>query len=101
MIDRYRNIKNLKTKKGKPYKLNPFYPDIPETESDIYVITTGGDRYDTLAQQFYGDSSMWWAIASSNTSKRDNLIVKPGVQLRIPFPKQKVLELYKSVNSSR
>jgi|TARA_R100000030_G_scaffold100655_2_gene94219 hypothetical protein len=101
MIDRYKNIKKISTEDNEQYYLNPIYPDIPETEEDIYVITTGGDRYDTLAQQFYKDSSLWWAIASANTSVRDNLVVKPGVQLRIPLSKQRVLQLYRSVNSNR
>tara|TARA_R100000008_G_scaffold83037_1_gene67962 strand:- start:179 stop:487 length:309 start_codon:yes stop_codon:yes gene_type:complete len=100
-IDRYKDIKKLINSDNKHYYLNPIYPDLPETEEDIYVITTGGDRYDTLAQQFYNDSSLWWAIASANTSVRDNLIVEPGIQLRIPLSKQRVLQLYKSANSSR
>ena len=101
MINRYRNIKILKDNEGREYYLNPIFPDIPESEEDIYVMTTGGDRYDTLASQFYNDSSMWWAIAAANTSKRDNLIVQPGIQLRIPLSKQRVLQLYKSANNAR
>ena len=98
---RYQTIEELKSDTGRRYYKNAVYPDIPVTEDDIYVISTGGDRYDTLAQQFYKDSSLWWAIASANTSVRDNLVVKPGVQLRIPLSKQRVLQLYRSVNSNR
>ena len=42
------------------------YPKIPRSEDDIYVITTIGDRYDTLAFQYYQDSSLWWVIANAN-----------------------------------
>ena len=101
MINRYRDIKKLRNSEGREYYLNPIYPDIPETSEDIYVITTGGDRYDTLAEQFYQDSSMWWAIAAANVSVRDSLIVEPGVQLRIPFNKQRVLDLYRAANQNR
>lgn len=80
---------------------NPIYPDIPVSEDDIYIKTTGGDRYDTLAQQFYNDSSLWWIIASANNSERASLVVKPGVQLRIPADKQAVIQLFNSVNANR
>jgi hypothetical protein len=84
MANRYKEIEVLKTDEGKRYYKNAIYPDIPVTDNDLYVITTGSDRYDTLAQQFYGDHKLWWVIASANVSKTDGLIVKPGVQLRIP-----------------
>ena len=31
------------------------YPEIPRADNDIYIFTTIGDRYDTLAQQYYKD----------------------------------------------
>lgn len=69
---------------GRRYYQNVIYPEIPLSEDDIYILTTGADRYDTLALQFYGDASLWWIISSANNSKKDGLIVLPGVQLRIP-----------------
>lgn len=101
MLLRYRKIENLKTDKGRRYIKNAIYPDIPLSEDDIYVITTGGDRYDTLAQQFYKDSSLWWIIASANVSKTDGLIVEPGVQLRIPADPNSVIEQFNLVNEQR
>jgi hypothetical protein len=83
------------------YITNPVYPEIPPTEDDIYVISTAGDRYDTLALQFYQDSSLWWIIASANTSNRSSLVVTPGVQLRIPGDKSAILELFEQVNRTR
>ena len=98
---RYNETPIVKDDEGKRYYVNSIYPDIPKSENDTYLITTGGDRYDTLAQQFYGDSSLWWIIASANTSKTDGLIVKPGVQLRIPGDIQDTLQLFDSVNENR
>ena len=101
-MNRYSNlptIVDLETLKTS--YINIKYPGIPTSPLDIYVFVAQGDRYDTLAQQFYKDSSLWWAIASANTSVRDNLVVKPGVQLRIPLSKQRVLQLYRSINSNR
>ena len=97
----YKNIENLKTDKGKRYITNAIYPEIPLTEDDIYVITTGGDRYDTLAQQFYKDSSLWWIIASANVSKTDGMVVQPGVQLRIPADPNAAIEQFNLVNEQR
>lgn len=61
------------------------YIEIPLSEDDIYVITTIGDKYDTLALQYYQRSSMWFIIAMANPQlPKDTLIPPPGVQLRIP-----------------
>ena len=102
MPNRYRNITARVNEDGRRYLSNPIYPDIPETPDDIYLITTGGDRFDTLAQQYYGDYTYWWIIATANSDqKRDGLIVKPGVQLRIPANKDAVVEAFNNLNSSR
>ena len=42
------------------------YQRIPETNGDLHVISTEGDRLDNLAFQFYGDPSLWWYIAKAN-----------------------------------
>ena len=100
-MSRYDDIKRIKSLEGKRYIRNAIYPDVPVTENDIYIKTTGGDRYDTLALQFYNDSSLWWVIASANNSQRASLVVKPGVQLRIPGDIQDTLQLFDSVNENR
>jgi hypothetical protein len=101
MANRYRDIKQYRTSDGVEYKTNAIYPDIPLSDQDYYVISTGGDRYDTLAQQFYSDHTLWWIIAMANNSERASLIVEPGVQLRIPADKDKIQQLYRDINKSR
>lgn len=101
MIKRYKSIEKLVDSTGRRYIKNAIYPDIPTDPDDTYVITTGGDRYDILAQQFYNNSSLWWVIASANVSKNDGLIVKPGVQLRVPYRINEVLEEFERVNRER
>ena len=69
-----RNIKKSRDVNGIPYINNPIYPDIPETEDDVYIITSDTDRYDLLASRFYGDSSLWWIIPAANkTTSRDTI----------------------------
>ena len=48
MPDRYSNIKEFKTDRGVRYKTNAIYPSIPLSDTDIYILATGGDRYDIL-----------------------------------------------------
>ena len=59
-----------------------FYIEIPERDTDIYVMTQMGDKCDVLAHQYYGDSSLWWYIAKANNLKFNNLEV--GITIRIP-----------------
>ena len=101
MANRYRDTKRSKTSDGVEYINNPIYPDIPLSDQDYYVISTGGDRYDTLAQQFYSDHTLWWIIAMANNSERASLIVEPGIQLRIPADKDKIIQLYRDTNKLR
>ena len=101
MANRSRDIKTSTTSDGITYKNNPIYPEIPLSDQDYYVISTGGDRYDTLAKQFYNDHTLWWIIAMSNNSQRASLIVEPGVQLRIPADSDYIVQLYNQVNKKR
>ena len=98
---RYKNIDIVRNEEGVRYYTNPIYPEVPVSDDDIYVITTGVDRYDTLALQFYQDSRLWWIIASANNSKTDSLAVKQGEQLRIPADPSDVITLYNSLNENR
>lgn len=100
-MKRYKQIDEYRTSEGRRYVTNAIYPTIPETQNDIYVIASAGDRYDKLALQFYGDSTLWWIIASSNNHQRATLNPTPGEQLRIPADKNLAIELYEEINSSR
>jgi hypothetical protein len=62
------------------------YPEIPRGSQDIYVYTTKGDRYDLLAQSYYGDPLLWWIIAlcNLNNTTPDSIYPNVGEQIRIP-----------------
>jgi nucleoid-associated protein YgaU len=100
-MKRYTDIQERLSNSGKRYKVNPIYPSIPLSENDTYVITVGGDRYDTLAHEFYSDSRLWWIIASANNADRDTINITPGTQLRIPSEVTQILESYESFNANR
>ncbi len=101
MANRYENIKQITTMDGITYKSNTIYPEVPLSENDFYVITSAGDRYDTLAQQFYNDYSLWWIIAAANNSQQASLNVEPGVQIRIPANQSQIVSQFNQVNKTR
>lgn len=100
-MNRYREIGLFQTSEGKRYRRNVIFPEIKNTSNDIYVITTAGDRYDTLALDYYNDSTLWWIIAAANNRNKDSLAVQPGVQMRIPMDKDSVIEEYNKLNADR
>ncbi|CAB4124707.1 hypothetical protein UFOVP54_22 [uncultured Caudovirales phage] len=97
-MKRYENIKALQSPEGKQYRATTIYPETPISENDYYIITTAGDRYDTLADQFYSDHTLWWVIASANNSQRASLIVEPGIQIRIPGNIDTIINNYNKIN---
>jgi hypothetical protein len=101
-MNRYDNPTILKTQQGVPYEKGKFYPNIPLSESDLYIITTIGDRLDYLAYTYYRDSELWWIIAAANNNATNGfLFPTPGTQLRIPTDLNAVLNLYNQFNKGR
>ena len=99
-MSRYSNIPTL-SKNGKPYYGHVIYPNIPLAETDVYIITTVGDRLDSLAYSYYGDSTLWWVIAMANNNvTRGALYPAPGIQLRIPIDINRVLEIFNKANKT-
>ena len=100
-MGRYINIKNRKTLGGKNYKSTTKYPDIPLSFDDVYVYTDMGDRFDILAQQYYGNPSYWWVISTANESlNQSSLYIKPGLQIRIPSQLGAVLSQFNALNEN-
>ena len=78
MISRYYNNKTKKTTDGRTVYKSIIYPNIPLRDDDVYVATETGDRLDTLAHQYYKDSSLWWIIASANNIHNSVFAFKEG-----------------------
>jgi hypothetical protein len=102
-MDRYTDTAILKTEyTNRPYYKGKFYPNIPLSESDVYVITTVGDRLDNLAYSYYNDATLWWIIATANNNiTKGALFPVPGTQLRIPTDLNYVLNLFDQFNKAR
>lgn len=100
-MNRYESIDVKSSEEGNKYIATVIYPNIPRSSDDTYTITTDGDRYDTLAFDFYNDSSLWWVIASANTFRSSALPLKPGVQIRIPSDTEKIISDFIELNKNR
>jgi hypothetical protein len=87
-------------RRGFPIQRSTRYPEIPTDVNDIYAYTTEGDRLDLLAQQFYGDISLWWIIATGNPEvlSLNSLFVPVGTEIRIPTNISLAKSLFNDIN---
>ena len=102
MRNRVNYINVLKTP-STPRHFKPLkYPEIPLSIDDIYVKTTSGDRLDLLANQFYGDTRLWWIISTANMNviRRDSFNLKAGLEIRIPADIQDILSNFELLNNT-
>lgn len=101
-MDRYADTKIQKDKDtGKRVFKTTLYPEIVESNNDIYIISREGDRLDLLADSYYGDTTMWWIIAQANAIGKGTLNVTPGLQIRIPQNTEKILLDLAKLNEDR
>ena len=66
--------------------------NIQKHPDDIYVLTQVGDRFDLLAEQFYGDSQLWWYIAKANNMIDGTMGLDPEKRVRVPLDIEKILQ---------
>lgn len=99
-MNRYQNIPVIKNTQGIRYYRDNKYPQVPLSSTDIYVVTTIGDRFDLLAQQYYSDSSLWWVISIANEILPQNsLYIPTGTQIRISTDISNILNAYALLNT--
>ena len=76
-MNRYKSIPKIKSLSDKSMYATSRYPRIPRSTNDVYVYVGSTDRYDTLAQQYYGDSSLWWIISIANEDISQDSLTPP------------------------
>ena len=91
--NRYRNNAIvLDASKKRRYVRAEILHTVEKTPEDTYIITTIGDRLDSLAHEYYKDTCKWFLIAAANPDLQiSSLYLEPGIQLRIPpitFPEE-------------
>jgi len=100
MNRRYQNLPFFKNSTGKRYDGTTKYHEIPLDFNDIYVYSTIGDRFDTLALQYYSDSTLWWVISIANSNlTQGSYYIPEGSQIRIPANISRIMTQYNALNS--
>jgi hypothetical protein len=98
-MKRYNNIKINQRWDGKRVLKTTYYPEIPISDSDVYIVSNDGDYLDTLAFKYYNDSTLWWIIALANNLGKGRLSVTGGIQIRIPTNISNILSEFDKLNS--
>ena len=83
---------------GKNVYRTTYYPIIPHSIDDTYIIASEVDYLDSLAKKYYGDESFWWVIAQANNLGKGKLSIPLGKQLRIPGNVSQILNNLKNLN---
>jgi len=83
---------------GKNVYRTTYYPIIPHSIDDTYIIASEVDYLDSLAKKYYGDESFWWVIAQANNLGKGKLSIPLGKQLRIPGNVSQILNNLKNFN---
>ena len=96
---RYDTAKVKKDKNGTRYYKPTVVPNVPIKDSDIFVYPIYGDRFDTMAQRYYNDSTLWWIIAKANELSKGQISADPLKKLRIPTEIDDILESVQKSNS--
>lgn len=101
---RYTSTGEKRNDKNKRVRKSILMPTIQPSLSDIYIITTPGDRLDLLAYKYYGNVSHWWIIAQANSDAslpvgKGTMILPVGIQLRIPTNTVKIIQQFNTLNN--
>ena len=99
-MNRYSSVPIIINPLGVRYYRNIKYPEIPYSVNDIYIIASDGDRFDSLASQYYNDPTLWWIIPTANPHLPQNSLYAPlETQIRIPSNISNVISSYNQLNS--
>jgi hypothetical protein len=105
-MNRYQKIQQIRNENpyigtiGDLYYNTVSYPELGARESDIYVETEFGDRLDSLAFQFYGDTTLYWIISIRNPNEVSfgSLYLSPGSVIAIPQNINDIVDSYNILN---
>ena len=100
MMNRYSNTIIKRKPNGDRVYSYTLYPKIPIQNSDIFINPTYGDRLENLANQYYGDPSLWWIIAQANGIKGFTAIYSENFsgEIRIPTEIQDIIDEFEEIN---
>lgn len=98
-MKRYKTIPQTHSLDGRRLYQTTKYPVPITSDNDLYVITQEEDRFDNLAYEYYGDSTLWWVLSISNPNLPQNSYFPPvGAMLRIPANITGVISNFEQIN---
>ena len=97
-VDEGDDSKSKKDLNGKQYYVPSFVPNIPIKDSDIFVYPLYGQRFDSIAYDYYGNSNLWWIIAKANELGKGQIGLDPEKKIRIPTEIGDIIELVENSN---
>lgn len=83
-VSRYNSGDTIQRNDGKRVYRSKIYSNIPKRDDDLYIVTQTGDRLDSISNEYYGDPSYWWIIASANNIHDATFSISDGTILRLP-----------------
>ena len=95
----YQTTKTKKSKEGIRTYTTTYYPNIPISDSDTFILAKEGSRLDSLANEYYGDTKLWWVLAKSN-GIRGKIALKAGELIRIPGNITKIIDDFEAINET-
>ena len=95
---RYNNSKLLIDENGTRYLNRIEYPVIPIQDSDINIRGVLGQRFDNLANKYYGNPKLWWIIARANNENKGSMYTKPGKEYTIPQEITSIIQKFNELN---
>lgn len=80
------NKTDLLEYEGIPFWSQTEMDEIPITENDVYLVLTqqAAKRVDLIANDYYGDSALYWAILHANNIDLPNQL-REGMEIRLPW----------------
>jgi hypothetical protein len=97
-MSRTRFTTTKKRQDGKQQYNSLNLPSFLESSSDVVINVNNATRLDSLAQQFFGDATLWWVIALYNNLGDASLFVKDRTFLRIPSNIETVFNEIRNLN---
>lgn len=90
---RYKNLKQIKDTVTGKLRLETFPDiDIPISDDDLYIEVKKDIKLDKIANEFYGDPSLYWIILISNYMKHPWDFGNRKI-LRIPRYRENIMSL--------
>jgi len=77
-------VETIKDIRGMRRLSTRYYPEIPDSEGDVFIVSKRGMRWDNLAYQYFNNQRLWFILARANGYANGSLLVPAGVRIRIP-----------------